>query len=43
MAFELGEGQMDTVKNLMTQENFGDFKEKIDLGDIQRAIIGTLI
>ena len=43
MAFELGEGQMDTVKNLMAQENFGDFKEKIDLGDIQRAIIGTLI
>lgn len=43
LAFELGEGQMDTVKNLMTQENFENFKEKIDLGDIQRAIIGTLL
>lgn len=43
LAFELGEGQMDTVKNLMAQENFGEFKEKIDLGDIQRAIIGTLL
>ncbi len=43
MAFELGEGQLETVKNLMEKESFSNFKEKIDLGDIQRAIIGTLL
>lgn len=43
MAFELGEGQLDTVKKLMENENYGIFKEKIDLGNIQRAIIGTLL
>ncbi len=43
MAFELGEGQIETVKELMKQENFDNFKEKVDLGDIQRAIIGTLL
>ena len=42
MAFELGENQFDTVKTLMTGEKFTDIKEKLDLGNIQRAIIGTL-
>lgn len=43
MAFELGEGQLDTVKGMMKAKNFGNFKEKLDLGNIQRAIIGTLL
>lgn len=43
LAFELGEGQIETVKKLMEIENYRNFKEKIDLGDIQRAIIGTLL
>lgn len=43
IAFELGEGQFDTVKTLMKNENFGNFKEKFDLGGIQRAINGTLL
>lgn len=42
MAFELGENQFDTVKELMKAEKFTDFEEKIDLGNTQRAIIGTL-
>lgn len=43
MAFELGEKQFDTVKTLMINENFTNIKEKLDLGNIQRAIIGTLL
>lgn len=43
MAFELGENQFETVKALMTDENFTNIKEKLDLGNIQRAIIGTLL
>lgn len=43
MAFELGENQFDTVKALMEKEHFTDIREKMDLGNIQRAIIGTLI
>lgn len=43
MAFELGEGQLDAVKALMKAKNFGSFKEKLDLGGTQRAIIGTLL
>lgn len=43
MAFELGENQFKTVKALMTDENFINIKEKLDLGGIQRAIIGTLL
>lgn len=42
LAFELGEGQFDTVKELMKQENFVDIGEKLDLGNIQRVIYGTL-
>ena len=42
MASELGENQFDTVKELMKAEKFTDFEEKIDLGNTQRAIIGTL-
>lgn len=42
MAFELGENQFDTVKELMKTKKFTDFEEKIDLGNTQRAIIGTL-
>lgn len=43
VAFELGENQFETVKSLMIKENFTDIKEKLDLGNIQRAIIGTLL
>lgn len=43
LAFELGEGQADTVKTLMTEQGFSDFKISLDFGGVQRAIIGTLL
>lgn len=43
LAFELGEGQADSIKTLMADNGFGNFKISSDFGDIQRAIIGTLI
>lgn len=43
LAFELGENQADTVKALMTDKGFSDFKISLDFGDVQRAIIGTLL
>ena len=43
MAFELGEGQADTVKELMAKEKLGNFKISCDFGGTQRAIIGTLL
>ena len=43
LAFELGEGQADTVKALMTEQGFSDFKISLDFGGVQRAIIGTLL
>lgn len=43
LAFELGEGQADAVKALMTDNGFSDFKISLDFGGVQRAIIGTLL
>lgn len=43
LAFELGEGQADAVKALMTEQGFSDFKILLDFGGVQRAIIGTLL
>lgn len=43
LAFELGEGQADAVKELMTEQGFSDFKISLDFGGVQRAIIGTLL
>lgn len=43
LAFELGEGQTDAVKALMTEQGFSDFKISLDFGGVQRAIIGTLL
>ena len=42
LTFELGEGQYDTVKSLMEIENFRNIQAKLDLGNTQRAIKGTL-
>lgn len=43
LAFELGEGQADAVKALMTDKGFSDFNISLDFGGVQRAIIGTLL
>ncbi len=43
MAFELGENQFEYVKGLMLKNGFINIREKLDLGGIQRAIIGTLL
>lgn len=43
LAFELGEGQADAVKALMTDKGFSDFEISLDFGGVQRAIIGTLL
>lgn len=43
LAFELGEGQADAVKALMTEQGFSDFRISLDFGGVQRAIIGTLL
>lgn len=43
LAFELGENQADAVKALMAEQGFSDFKISLDLGGVQRAIIGTLL
>lgn len=42
MAFELGEGQFDMVKAMMKEKEFENISEYKDLGNIQRAINGTL-
>lgn len=42
MAFELGEGQFETVKELMEREGFTEIGFENDLGGIQRAVYGTL-
>lgn len=42
MAFELGEGQFDIVKAIMKEIGFENISEYKDLGNIQRAINGTL-
>lgn len=41
LAFELGEGQFDTVREMMTDKNYVNIGEKLDLGNIQRVIYGT--
>lgn len=43
MAFEIGEGQFSTVKSLLEKENFSEIGCERDLGNIQRAVYGTLI
>ncbi|MBQ5398712.1 MAG: peptide chain release factor N(5)-glutamine methyltransferase [Ruminococcus sp.] len=43
LAFELGEGQFETVKSLMEDEGFENIGFELDLGGIQRAVYGTLI
>ncbi|MCI6653362.1 MAG: peptide chain release factor N(5)-glutamine methyltransferase [Ruminococcus sp.] len=42
MAFELGEGQFDMVKAMMKEKGFENISEYKDIGNIQRAINGTL-
>lgn len=42
MAFELGEGQFDRVKAMMKEIGFENINEFNDIGNIQRAINGTL-
>lgn len=42
LAFELGEGQFDTVKLMMEAKNYINIGEKLDLSNIQRVIFGTL-
>ncbi len=42
LAFELGEGQFETVKSLMEDNGFTEIGFEKDLGGIQRAVYGTL-
>ncbi|MGN1126762.1 MAG: peptide chain release factor N(5)-glutamine methyltransferase [Ruminococcus sp.] len=42
MAFELGEGQFDPVKAMMEVQKFENIRPFLDLGNIHRAINGTL-
>lgn len=43
LAFELGEGQAETVGRLMAAQGFGSLRTERDLGGEQRAIIGTML
>ncbi len=43
LAFELGEGQAETVKRLMLENGFDNFRILEDFSGVQRAIIGTLL
>lgn len=43
LAFELGENQSDYVANLMKSQGFENICTSLDLGGVQRAIIGTMI
>lgn len=43
LAFELGENQSDYVANLMNSNGFDNIRTSLDLGGVQRAIIGTMI
>ncbi|MBR1483993.1 MAG: peptide chain release factor N(5)-glutamine methyltransferase [Ruminococcus sp.] len=43
LAFELGEGQADTVRAMMAAQGFADIRTADDLGGIHRAIIGTML
>ncbi|MGN0460129.1 MAG: peptide chain release factor N(5)-glutamine methyltransferase [Ruminococcus sp.] len=42
MAFELGEGQFEPVKAMMEAQKFENIRPFLDLGNIHRAINGTL-
>ncbi len=42
LAFELGEEQADYVSALMKEKGFNNLRTEVDLGGMQRAIIGTL-
>ena len=43
LAFELGEGQFEVVKDLMIAAGFENISGSLDLGGIQRSIYGTLL
>lgn len=43
MVFELGEGQAAYVTDLMQAQGLGNIRCELDLGGIQRAIIGTML
>ncbi len=43
LAFELGEGQVAYVASLMKAKGFVNIRTELDLGGIQRAIIGTML
>lgn len=42
LAFELGENQSDYVAELMRSQGFENIRTSLDLGRVQRAIIGTM-
>lgn len=43
LAFELGENQSEYVSNLMKSHGFKNIRTSLDLGGVQRAIIGTMV
>ena len=43
LAFELGENQSDYVAELMKSQDFENIRTSLDLGGVQRAIIGTML
>ena len=43
LAFELGEGQLNTVKALMEAEGYTNIESHLDFGGVHRAVNGTLI
>lgn len=43
LAFELGENQSDYVAELMRSQGFENIRTSLDLGGVQRAIIGTML
>ena len=43
LAFELGENQSDYVAELMKLQGFENIRTSLDLGGVQRAIIGTML
>lgn len=43
LAFELGENQAEYVSALMKEKGFVNIRTELDLGGVQRAIIGTIM
>ena len=43
LAFELGENQSEYVAELMKSQGFENIRTFLDLGGVQRAIIGTML